>query len=441
MHKFVLLLKIIVPCFLAGINLYGAENSAPAGVDQLLLERARNGEAQARLEAGFAFYRNNNPVRAAYWFGLAAQQGLAEAQYNIGCCYLAGYGVEKNLHTALKFFQQAAAQELPPAQLEYAKLLLTGIAAVPDAAPPRKAVEPDEKTAAALLEKLLNKRYKASYLVYANHLINKHRQDKPEKIIALLEMAITAGEKKAPVILADFLLNRHDKFRDEKRAKLLLENSAPGDPEAMAKLAFIIENGFGAPPEPAKAFELYKKALQKTFVPMAAARLANYYYAGCYGVKQDVVRAIELYTGAAAAGVPEALTKLGICHKNGIGVKVDKEQAFELFFQAAKQDYPPAQYELGKCFAEGSGTIADLQGAFYWFNQSAMRYEPRGLLEAGRCLLHGKGTMPDAEKAAAYLEQAYANGMNEALPLLQEARKQQQIKPAVKPQKLPVFGL
>ena len=105
MHKFVLLLKIIVPCFLAGINLYGAENSVPAGIDQLLLERARNGEAQARLEAGFAFYRNNNPVRAAYWFGLAAQQGLAEAQYNIGCCYLAGYGVEKNLHTALKFFQ------------------------------------------------------------------------------------------------------------------------------------------------------------------------------------------------------------------------------------------------------------------------------------------------------------------------------------------------
>ena len=64
MHKFVLLLKIIVPCLFAGINIYGAENTAPAGINQLLLERARNGEAQAQLEAGFAFYRNNNPVRA-----------------------------------------------------------------------------------------------------------------------------------------------------------------------------------------------------------------------------------------------------------------------------------------------------------------------------------------------------------------------------------------
>lgn len=422
-------------------NLSGEDKTTPATVDKLLLERARNGEAQAQLEAGFAFFRANNPVRAAYWFQAAARQGSAAAQYNAGRCFLAGYGVKKNIHAALEYFKQAAAQELPPAQFEAAKLFLTGIPAAPDAAPARAAVMPDEKAAVELLEKLVIKRYTPALLLYADHLIRKANSKDPQKIIALLEMAISGGDNTAQMRLADFLLSRTDNFRDEKRARKLLENAAPGNPEAMAKLAFAVENGFGAPPEPEKAFALYKQSLEKTFIPLAASRLANYYYSGSFGVKQDIAKAIELYTRAAAAGIPEAITQLGICSKNGIGVKADKVQAFELFFQAAKMDYAPAQYELGRCFADGEGTAADQRGAFYWFNQAAMRYDPRAMLETGKRYLSGSGTAPDTAKAAAYLEQAYANGMNEALVLLQETGKHAAADNTVKPQELPTFGL
>ena len=442
MYNAKLLLKFVVPAvFFWAVTLYGAEKSAPANVDDTLLERARNGEAQAQLEAGFAFYRSNNPVRAAYWFHAAAKQGSAPAQYNAGRCHLAGYGVDKNLHQALAFFQLAAAQNLPPAQLEAAKLLLTGIAAVPEAAPPRKAVDPDEAAAEALLEKAVAQRYVPAMTVYAEYLIKKHHKQKAQQIIALLEMAISGGDRNAPVMLADFLLSRNDKYRDEVRARRLLENNAAENPEAMAKLAFAVEHGFGAPPEPEKAFELYRKALEKIFVPLAATRLANYYYSGSYGVRQDIPKALALYTTAAAAGIPEAISQLGICSKNGIGMKVDKEKAFELLFQAAKCDYAPAQYELGVCFANGEGTVADQQGAFYWFNQAAMRYEPRALLESGKRYLYGNGTAPDAEKALVYLEQAYANGMNEAAALLNEARRKAQNSSRIQPRKLPEFGL
>ena len=160
MYNAELLLKVVaLVVFFHALVLCGAEKTAPASISDPLLERARNGEAQAQLEAGFAFYRNNNPVRAAYWFQAAAKQGIAEAQYNAGRCYLAGYGVEKNLHQALDFFKLASEHDLPPAQLETAKLLLNGIAAVPEATPPRKVIEPDEKTAVALLEKAAAKRY------------------------------------------------------------------------------------------------------------------------------------------------------------------------------------------------------------------------------------------------------------------------------------------
>ena len=122
-------------------------------------------------------------------------------------------------------------------------------------------------------------------------------------------------------------------------------------------------------------------------------------------------------------------------------MKADKANAFELFFQAAKMDHAPAQYELGVCFANGEGTVADQKGAFYWFNQAAMRYEPRALLESGKRYLYGNGTEIDAEKAVAYLEQAYANGMNEAAVLLEEARRKSRISVNIKPQELPKFGL
>ena len=441
MYNAKLLLKSVVPAvFFWAVTLYGAEKSVPANADNTLLERARNGEAQAQLEAGFAFYKSNNPVRAAYWFHAAAKQGLAEAQYNVGRCYLAGYGVEKNQHLALDFFQLAAGQDLPPAQLETAELLLNGIAAVPDAAPPRQAVAPDETRAVKLLEKAAAQHYAPAMTRYAEYLIKKHHPQ-VQQIIALLERAITGGDRRAPVILADFLLSRNDKYRDEVRARRLLENNAAGDPAVMAKLAFAVEHGFGAPPDPEKAFDLYRKALEKVFIPSAASRLANYYYSGSYGVRQNIPQALELYTRAAAAGIPEAITRLGICSKNGIGMQVDKEKAFELFFQAAKMDDPPAQYELGVCFANGEGTVADQQGAFYWFNQAAMRYEPRALLESGKRYLSGNGTAPDAEKALAYLEQAYANGMNEAGALIHEARRKLQHNSRIQPRKLPQFSL
>ncbi len=406
-----------------------------------LLERARQGNAAAQLEAGFAFFRAKNPVRAAYWFYAAARQNLPEAQYNLGRCFMAGYGVKPNRQKAFEWFSRAAEQQLAPAMLECARFYLSGIEADPDTDPPQKAMTPDEKKAFELLEKLAKNHYIPAINVYARYLIKKYRNDRQQKIIALLDKAVSRGDAEAQVLLADYLLSRSDHHRDEKRARALLAAAAGKHPQARAKLALAVEFGIGAPPMPEKAFALYKQALEENFSPNAAARLANYYYSGSYGVKQDIPRAVELYTRAAAEGIPEAMTRLGDCCRAGIGVEKDPDKAFELYFQAAKMDYPPAAFALGRAFELGEGTPADEQAAFYWYYQSAMRYEPRGLLETGRRYMQGKGTGADGRKAVIFLEQAYANGMTEALPLLEEARKMPQSQPETTPQATPDFRL
>jgi TPR repeat protein len=423
---------------LTALSLSGAENT-PQTIPQQLLNRARQGEAQAQLEAGFVYYKLNNPVLAAYWFNAAASQGVAEAQYNLGRCYMAGYGVEKNLHRALELFKTAALKELPQAELLLSELLLAGIASAPDATPPRAAVAPNEAAALQLLEKLTRQGSAEAMTVHAQYLIKKYPEQQKHRIIELLKTASGKEHLPAMITLADYLLNRTNELRDEKLARQLLQSASAQSREALIKYAFAMENGFGAPPDPAAAAQLYKECLDKEFSPLAAVRMANFYYTGSYGIEQNIAKAFALYTRSAAAGVPEAIYRLGECYRNGIGTAQDQRKAFELLFQAARRDYPLAQYAVGSCLANGEGTPQDESAAFYWFNQAAMRFEPRSMLEVGKRYLYGNGVKKDPVKAAAFLEQALANGMNEAKTLLDKAL--QEVSSTPETPQLPAFTL
>ncbi len=51
-----------------------------------------------------------NKTKAVEWYQKAAEQGYAEAQYNLGVCYYNGYGVPKNRAKAVELWKKAAAQ-------------------------------------------------------------------------------------------------------------------------------------------------------------------------------------------------------------------------------------------------------------------------------------------------------------------------------------------
>ena len=55
-------------------------------------------------------------VRAVEWYTKAAEQGETRAQFNLGCCYYCGIGVEKNLDKAIELFTRAAEQDYVTAQ-------------------------------------------------------------------------------------------------------------------------------------------------------------------------------------------------------------------------------------------------------------------------------------------------------------------------------------
>ncbi|MEG1788763.1 MAG: tetratricopeptide repeat protein, partial [Kiritimatiellia bacterium] len=70
-----------------------------------------NGEGVARDEA-----------EAVKWYRMAAAQGYAAAQYNLGVCYAKGEGVARDTVEAVKWYRKAAEQGDSKAKKELQRL-------------------------------------------------------------------------------------------------------------------------------------------------------------------------------------------------------------------------------------------------------------------------------------------------------------------------------
>lgn len=69
-------------------------------IEQWAME-AEEGDANAQYNLGQCYSNGSgvtkNYKQAAYWWRKAAEQGDAQAQHNLGVCYEHGYGVKKDL--------------------------------------------------------------------------------------------------------------------------------------------------------------------------------------------------------------------------------------------------------------------------------------------------------------------------------------------------------
>ena len=87
----------------------------------LLMRRAQNGDADAQYDLGERYYDGNgvseNPEKAVYWYKKAADQGHLEAQYSLGWCYKNGEGVATNFTLGAEWLKKAAQRGHAKAQL------------------------------------------------------------------------------------------------------------------------------------------------------------------------------------------------------------------------------------------------------------------------------------------------------------------------------------
>ncbi len=84
------------------------------------LPMAEEGVAEAQNNVGHMYEKGlgvaQNYARAMQWYRRAAEQDLSEAKLNIGLLYYYGYGVATNHREAVSWFRAAAESELPEAE-------------------------------------------------------------------------------------------------------------------------------------------------------------------------------------------------------------------------------------------------------------------------------------------------------------------------------------
>ncbi|MCB1986450.1 MAG: sel1 repeat family protein [Burkholderiales bacterium] len=134
----------------------GGDDGLSAGEKfQALLEDARAGDPVAQNSLGVMYYTgeavsktvtgqvlDNDPELAAGWFYRSAEQGYADAQFNLGLMYANGEGVEQDMQEAVELFKKAAEQGHVDAQNNLGALYFMG-----------EGVERDEDKAIAWFEK------------------------------------------------------------------------------------------------------------------------------------------------------------------------------------------------------------------------------------------------------------------------------------------------
>lgn len=123
--------KITSPAATLSISKPEASVSSVQGFRTL----AEQGQAEAQFNLGRSYeYGRGVPkdsAEALRWYRLAAGQGDAFAQFDLGNHYSEGIGVSKSEKEAVRWWQLAAAQGFPPAQHSLGKMLATGGEGVP----------------------------------------------------------------------------------------------------------------------------------------------------------------------------------------------------------------------------------------------------------------------------------------------------------------------
>lgn len=158
--------------------------------------------------------------RAAYWFRKAADQGVANAAYNLGVLYHQGLGLSPNMDEAIYWYDRAAQLGHPEAQYNLGIAYIEGIGV---AYSPQKAGEYFAKAAqAGVIEAAYN-----LGLIYENGLMGK---PEPEEALMWYKMAADKGSPEAKAALEQLAKALNITLSDVNRIVEDMKPKAPATP-------------------------------------------------------------------------------------------------------------------------------------------------------------------------------------------------------------------
>jgi TPR repeat protein len=257
-----------------------------------LLNKAESGDPNSQLVLAQKYFDGRRGIpqdynEAAKWFRKAAEQGLADAQNNLGKMYYNGHGVPQDYNEAVNWFTKAAIQDYAKAQNNLGLMYYKG-----------EGVPQDYKEA-----------------------------------IKWFIKAAAQGFVKAQFILG---LMYSEGIRVPQNyneaAKWFTKAATQGYAKAQFSLGVMYDLGQGVPQNYNEAAKWYTKAAAQGHTD-AQFNLGVTYSKG-EGVPQNYTVAAKWFTKAAAQGVVEAQFILGLMYSEGEGVLKDYVESYKWFLLA-----------------------------------------------------------------------------------------------------------
>ena len=286
---------------------------------------AEQGDAEAQFNLG-VMYRDGEGVpqdeaEAVRWFRLAAEQGLAVGQSNLGLMYATGRGVPQDEAEAVRWSRLAAEQGNALGQFNLGLMYATG-----------RGVPQDEAEAVRWY-----------------------------RLVA--EQGLAVGQSNLGVMYRDGEGVPQDEAEAVRWFRLAAEQ---GLAVGQSNLGVMYATGRGVPQDDAEAARWNRLAAEQGNA-LGQSNLGSMYATG-RGVPQDDAEAVRWSRLAAEQGNALGQYNLGVIYAEGRGVPQDDAEAVRQYRLAAEQGHATAQFNLAVMYYNGEGVPQDLVLAHMWVN-------------------------------------------------------------------------
>lgn len=400
-------------------------------IRQLYQGAAGNGVMQALLPLAFYNAMDQDKQRQVKAFAVAEEQaesGDEKASLLLGMLYDRGIGVSRDPAKAIYWYQQAGQNSV--------RQFILGTYTV------------EGKGLVADKEKGMNQLNQSAedHFSYADFNLAVLKQQSGNDFLPNLIAAYGLGNSHAGIVLADYYLAENSSAEKMNQAKQIYSGLAEkGDQFAQLKLAYMLDKGLGASPDPIAAQRWYTASAEQGN-PVAQYLLGQFYQLGQNG-EPDYTLAKEWYQKAATQ-LPKASVALGFIDETvfdnysgalkayeqaatkgdrlgsynlalmylyGKGVPVDFQKAKTLFTEASNQGSHEAMTQLGGIYFNGLGQPRDEQQGLSWYKKAAEMGEGNALYQLGLLSETGVATKIDFANALKFYQGASDQGNEKAM--------------------------
>ena len=411
---------VLVGLISGGLFFSGALSPAPTELSSqqykqsvlpVVQQHAELGFAGAEMELAFRASKSGDDVAAVEWYRKAADQGFAEAQFNLGKMYSAGLGVGRNKKEAENWYRKAADQGFADAQCSLGEML--------DASRSCKfSQEAVEWYRKAAEQGLADAQFNLGKMYASGSGVSKNEKE----AVHWFRKSAEQGFADAQFSFGMTLYNGRGGDQDhQEAAKWFRKAAEQGIAEAQNNLGAMYGEGLGVGKDQKEAANWYRKAAEQG-IAVAQFNLGAMYEQGV-GVDKDEKEAVKWYRKSAEQGFADAQFNLGVMYEEGVGVGKDEKEAVKWYRKAADQGLAEAQCNLGVMYDDGLGVGKDKKEAVNWYRKSAEQGVAQAQFNLAVMYENGLGVGKDKKEAVNWYRLAAKQGNKDAKNALRRLTK------------------